>query len=34
MIKEQMKNVEDKMFIKDLKHRSFPSGEGEGGWGL
>jgi len=27
-------HVEDKMFINNLKYRSFPPGEGEGGRGL
>lgn len=25
--------MEDKIMSKDLKHRSFPFGEGDGGWG-
>jgi hypothetical protein len=31
LIKEQKKNVEDKMFVNGIKHRSLSAGEGEGG---
>jgi len=34
MSKEKNVDVEDKMFIKDLKCRSLPLGKGEGGLGL
>ncbi len=28
---EQKENVEEQIFIKDMKHCSFPLGEGDGG---
>jgi hypothetical protein len=36
MIVKQRTNehVEEQIFIKEIKHRSLPSGEGEGGRGL
>ena len=34
LIKEKNEDVEDKMFIKDLKHRPFSFGEGKRGMRL